>query len=142
MVANLDNMTDTFIMCNNAYFEGKLPLPNFKLIHRYTICGYFSYTENYFGEREFDAIIEFTDYYDFSDDMFVDLMCHEMIHYYLAYFEIDLNVKHGKEFRKMADRLNRKYNLCIEEDFDKSTLQRSEKAPLLQYWFSSIFGFP
>jgi len=140
MVADADNMRATFIKCNNAYFEGKLPLPNFGLVHRYDTCAYFHYNyDRWFGCKFYDPIIQFTDYYDFTEKMFVDLMCHEMIHYYLAYYGIDRKVKHGKEFNEMADCLNKKYRLHITEDYDKSTLKRSADAPLLKYWLSNLF---
>ncbi len=44
MVADADNMKATFIKRNNAYFEGKLPLPNFGFVHSYNIYAYFHYT--------------------------------------------------------------------------------------------------
>lgn len=140
MVADADNMRITFIKCNNAYFDGKLPLPNFGLVHSYDTCAYFHYSyDRWFGSKFYDPIIQFTDYYDFTEKMFVDLMCHEMIHYYLAYYGIDRKVKHGKEFNEMADRLNKKYRLHITEDYDRSTLKRSADAPLLKYWLSNLF---
>ncbi len=140
MVANIDNMRATFIKCNNTYFEGKLPEPSFALVHSYNTCAYFHYSyDRWFGSKFYDPIIQFTDYYDFTEKMFVDLMCHEMIHYYLAYYGIDRKVRHGKEFNEMANRLNKKYRLHITEEYDKSTLKRSADAPLLKYWLSNLF---
>jgi hypothetical protein len=139
MVANLDNMRAIFTKCNDKYFGGQLPEPSYELVHSYNICAYFHYSYDWFGSKFYDPIIRFTDYYDFTEKMFVDLMCHEMIHYYLAYFDIDRKVKHGKEFNEMADRLNKKYRLHIKVEYDKSTLKRSANAPLLKYWLSNIF---
>ena len=81
-----------------------------------------------------------TDYYDFTESQFVDIMCHEMIHYYLAYYGIDRKVKHGKDFNEMADRLNEKHHLHITEKYDKSVFKRSANAPLLKYWLSNLFA--
>ena len=139
MVANVDNMRATFIECNNKYFGGKLPEPSFELVHSYNICAYFHYSYDWFGPKFYDPIIRVTDYYDFTEKMFVDLMCHEMIHYYLAYYGIDRKVKHGKAFNEMANRLNKKYRLHIVEEYDRTTLKRSADAPLLKYWLSNIF---
>ena len=41
MVANLDNMLIAFDDCNMKYFEGKLPVPMFDLLHSFRTCGYF-----------------------------------------------------------------------------------------------------
>ena len=91
MVANQDNMLLTFDECNMKYFEGKLLFPQFGLLHSYRTCGYFhcNYQQVMFKRELYDYKISITDYYDFTEKQFVDIMCHEMIHYYLAYFGID-----------------------------------------------------
>ena len=139
MVANIDNMEVTFKKCNKAYFEGKLPLPSFGLVHSYDTCAYFHYSyDRWFGSKFYNPIIEFTDYYDFTAKMFVDLMCHEMIHYYLAYYGIDRKMKHGTEFNSMAERLNNRYRLHIIESYDKTTLKRSSDVSLLKRCLSKL----
>jgi hypothetical protein len=140
MVANVDNIRTTFIMCNNAYFKRQLPEPCFELMHSYKYCALFHYNYDIFGGCKFkDPIIRVTDYYDFADSMFVDLICHEMIHYYLAYYGIDRKVKHGQDFLNMANFLNQNYGLNIVVEYDKSTLIRSDGAPLLKYWLNQLF---
>ena len=142
MVANLANMADAFDKCNKAYFEGKLPIPQFDLLHSYLLCGYFEYTKGgWFDRTLYDSTISITDYFDFTEKQFRDLLCHEMIHYYLAYFGIDRGCHHGKEFKKMADRLNRKYGLNITKRIDTSTFKRRKGAPRFTYWLTQkIFG--
>lgn len=142
MIANLVNMADVFDKCNKAYFEGKLPIPQFELLHSYLLCGYFEYTKGgWFDRTLYDPTISMTDYYDFTEKQFRDILCHEMIHYYLAYFGIDRGCHHGKEFKKMADRLNRKYGLNITKRIDTSTFKRRKGAPWFTYWLTQkIFG--
>ncbi len=142
MIANLVNMADVFDKCNKAYFEGKLPISQFDLLHSYLLCGYFEYTKGgWFDKTLYDPTISITDYYDFTEKQFKDIMCHEMIHYYLAYFGIDRGCHHGKEFMKMADRLNRKYGLNITKRIDTSTFKRRKGAPRFTYWLTQkIFG--
>lgn len=41
MVANLLNMRLTFVECNVNFFNGKLPVPMFDLLHSFRTCGYF-----------------------------------------------------------------------------------------------------
>ena len=76
-----------------------------------------------------------TDYYDFTEQQFVDIMVHEMIHYYLAYFGQDRSCKHGKKFQEMAGRLNSDFGLHITSGVDISQYKRREGTPSLSYWF-------
>ena len=142
MVANLVNIADAFDKCNKAYFEGKLPIPQFDLLHSYLLCGYFEYTKGgWFDKTLYDPTISITDYYDFTEKQFQDILCHELIHYYLAYFGIDRGCHHGKEFKKMANRLNRKYGLNITKEIDTSTFKRRKGAPRFTYWLTQkLFG--
>ena len=65
MVANLVNLAETFNKCNNAYFEWKLPVPQFDLLHSFRTCGYFQYTKGgWFDKTLYDPTISMTDYYD------------------------------------------------------------------------------
>lgn len=123
MVANHDNMLDTFNLCNMEYFGGELMFPEFELLHSKNTCGYFKYTKGgWFDHTLYDPIIMMTDYYDFTDSQYRDIMCHEMIHYYLAYTGVDRNCHHGKEFKKMADQLNLNYGLHITKHKGTGTL--------------------
>jgi len=138
MVANQENMLMTFDTCNMKYFEGKLLFPQFDLLHSYRTCGFFQYA-GVFDNSILDPIISMTDYYDFTEKQFRDIMCHEMVHYYLAYFGMDRKCKHGKEFKSMAERLNRKYRLHITPTLDILQYKRREGTPSLSYWFIKHF---
>ena len=141
MVANQDNMLLTFDECNMKYFEGKLLFPQFGLLHSYRTCGYFhcNYQQVMFKRELYDYKISITDYYDFTEKQFVDIMCHEMVHYYLAYFGIDKKIKHGRKFKEMAEQLNRKYGLNITKTVDISQYKRRKGTPSLSYWFIKKF---
>lgn len=120
-------MSDIFDRCNMEYFEGELLSPQFGLLHSKKACGYFHCeTGGWFDHSVYDPVISMTDYYDFTEGQFVDIMCHEMIHYYLAYFGIDRKGKHGKEFNKMARRLNRRYGLHITPYLDLSKYKKNK----------------
>ena len=80
-----------------------------------------------------------TDYYDFTQKQFEDILVHEMIHYYLAYFGEDTNCTHGKKFKKMAEDLNRKYGLHVTPYLDLSQYKRKPGTPSLSYWFVQKF---
>ena len=136
MVANQHNMLLTFDECNMKYFEGKLLFPQFDLLHSYRTCGYFQYTTGgWFDKTVYDPIIFITDYYDFTERQFTDILVHEMIHYYLAYTGQDRKCRHGKKFKEMAERLNNQYGLHIVTEVDISQFKRREGTPSLSYWF-------
>lgn len=138
MVANLDNMLIAFDDCNMKYFEGKLPVPMFDLLHSFRTCGYFhcDYEQVWFSKKLFNFCISMTDYYDFTPKQFVDILAHEMIHYYLAYFGLDKSCSHGREFKKMAKRLNQTYGLNITKHLDISNYKRREGTSRFAYWFA------
>ena len=140
MVANHTNMLLTFDTCNMEYFEGKLLFPQFGLLHSYRTCGYFQYTKGgWFDKTLYDPTISITDYFDFTEQQFVDIMVHEMIHYYLAYFGFDRGCHHGKKFKEMAAQLNSKYHLNVTTKLDISQYKRV-KGPYLSYWLANTIG--
>ena len=136
MVANHENMFLTFDKCNMKYFEGKLPFPMFDLLHSFRTCGYFhcDYEQVWFSKKLYNFCISITDYYDFTQKQFEDIFVHEMIHYYLAYFGLDKSCSHGREFKKMAKRLNQTYGLNITKTLDISQYKRREGTSRFIYW--------
>lgn len=135
MIANLSNIESIFNKCNAAYFGNELPLPKFGVLHTNKWCGYFSFTESgsWFGKTFCDPCIEISDYYDYTERDFVNVLCHEMIHYYLLYKGIDRKCHHGQAFKEMAKQLNNSYDLHITETIDASHLKRNPNA---QSWFA------
>ena len=80
MVANQTNMLLTFDTCNMEYFEGKLLFPQFGLLHSYRTCGYFQYTKGgWFDKTLYDPTISITDYFDFTEQQFVDFMDYQIM---------------------------------------------------------------
>ena len=64
----------------------------------------------------------------------MDIMVHEMIHYYLAYIGEDMRCRHGRKFKSLAEKLNREYGLHIEKRVDISQYKRRAGTPSLCYW--------
>lgn len=142
MVANLVNLAENFNICNYVYFEEKLPVPQFGLLHSFRTCGYFhcDYEQEWFSKRLYNFCISMTDYYDFTPKQFEDILVHEMIHYYLAYFGIDKRCKHGRKFKEMAERLNRTYGLNVTKTLNISQYKRRRGTSALSYWFAKKIG--
>ena len=68
-----------------------------------------------------------TYYFDFTEEMYRNVLVHEMIHYYIAYNKIEDNKDHGVEFMKLAESLN-------------SSFKRNEKASKISWFFTKLFG--
>ena len=121
------------------YFEGKLIFPRFRILHSFRTCGRFEYIKGGWLDNTInDPVIRITDYYDFTPEQFDDVMVHEMIHYYLAWYGIDRRCSHGKAFKKMASELNLNYRLNITSTADVSKLKRREGTSALWYYLSTV----
>ena len=138
-------MPHIFWECNQLYFNNKLRTPKFGLIHTYRNLGKFEYR---WGEKKKPVkkrhmVILMSDYFDFDEDTFRNIMVHEMIHYYLylnstsdcSTFSRFLRVlgfknsDHGPEFMAMAESLNQKYGLNITISYDASNIPSAPNAP-------------
>ena len=131
MIADLNNMPHMFWECNRLYFNHKLPTPKFDVMHTYRKLGKFAYR---WGEKKKPfkkrfMVILMSDYFDFDEETFRNIMVHEMIHYYLAWNRIKTKKDHGKEFMEIAQDLNVKYGLNVTKTLDASSFQRTEQAP-------------
>ena len=127
MVADIFNMTQVFEECNSKYFGGELPTPDFDILtSSKNTCGYFQYNKGgWFDKNIYNPVISMTDYYDFTQKQFTDVMCHEMIHYYLALDGTDRKCRHGRAFQQMADELNLNYGLHITKRLDLSQYRKN-----------------
>lgn len=114
-------------------------------MHSYRTLGKFAY---FWGEKKkpvkkrYMAIL-MSDYFDFDEETFRNIMVHEMIHYYLylndtndcsifsrvlRFFSFK-NSDHGPEFMAMAQKLNEQYGLNITVTYDASSIPLSPNAP-------------
>ena len=135
----IDNFTllAKFIEYNNAYFSGMLPIPQFKLMHGCQTLGYFSYQYDEYNNA--NEMIQMTDFYDYTESQFRNVMVHEMIHYYLYYIGEDVQVNHGKAFNREAKRFNKTYGLNISQYIDITHMKPRKGASLLsRLWFKFI----
>lgn len=141
MIADFNTMPEMFSECNKLYFESSLPFPRFDLMSKTSILARFVYNPNKKGKHPIKwQKIKFSNCFDFPEDVFRNMMVHEMIHYYLAWNGIKDNRKHGKAFMKMAQELNEKYGLNVTVKIDASSFPKTENAPTHTGFFSRLFG--
>ena len=138
-------MPRMFWYCNEHYFNHELPNPKYGVLHSYSTLGRFSYNlgdKNKPVKKCYRAIF-MSDYFDFDEETFRNIMVHEMIHYYLflkgvsdcstvrrflRFFSFK-DYDHGPEFMAMAQKLNEKYGLSITKTYDASHIPSAPDAP-------------
>ncbi len=130
MIADYNTMPRIFWECNRLYFDQSLPTPRFGMMKKLNTLARFEYQNNKKGKAPIKRqIILFSEYYDFDEETFKNLMVHEMIHYYLAWNGVKTELDHGKEFMAIANELNEKYGLNVTKTLDASSFTRTEQAP-------------
>lgn len=140
MIADFNTMPQKFWECNEKYFNKELPTPKFGLLNKTSILARFEYNKDNKNKKHPIKwqTLYFSDCFDFEEKDFIEIMVHEMIHYYLAWNGIKDNKDHGKEFTKMANEISEKYGLNITKTRDASSFKRTENAP--KGFFKSLFG--
>lgn len=133
MLADYNTMPEMFWYCNREYFDHKLITPKFGIIHSFRILARFEYFKGEEKTRKRKKIL-FSDYYDFDETTFRDLMVHEMIHYYLLLYGKGDKKVHGEEFQEMARQLNEKYGLHITETVNTDNIPNAPGAPKRTWW--------
>jgi hypothetical protein len=106
MQLTTDFIKKNFIVFNNEYFEGKLRMPEFKVVHtkcRLGLCDWKTIS----GVRT-NYTISISDYYMFGEKKYQNVILHEMIHLYIRQNNIkDTRAHHGQVFYSIATRINR-----------------------------------
>ena len=145
MIADLNTMPRMFWYCNEHYFNHELPTPKYGVLHSYKTLGRFSYNhgDKHKPVKKRYRAIFMSDYFDFDEETFRNIMVHEMIHYYLflkgvsdcstarrflRFFSFK-DYDHGSEFMAMAQKLNEKYGLSITKTHDASHISSAPGAP-------------
>lgn len=141
MIADFNTMPIVFSDCNIKYFNHSLPTPKFGLMNKLHTLATYKHLKDKKNPKKFlvNEII-FTDCYDFEEKDFINLMVHEMIHYYIAFNNIKDNKEHGKEFMRIANEMNEKYGLNITKKVDASSFKKLDNAPKFDTFLEMLFG--
>lgn len=136
-----DTLEEVFDYCNQSFFENELPTPDFGLLRSYHTLGLF--THNYRSpksKRLRGQKISISVYIDWERKDLIEIMAHEMVHYYLEYKNIRPKKPHGKEFQEKAKELNEKYGLHISKKIDASNFKRLSGTPKFSWIMSHLLG--
>lgn len=123
MRPSLDYIKRKFEYYNRLCFEGKLPMPHVKLNMRYTAMGitrFRTVVEQDGRYSNTDFSIEISIRRDLPEEECIDTLVHEMIHYFIAYNNIEDNSPHGTVFQQKMHEIINTYGIRITIAFDPS----------------------
>lgn len=116
MKANIKFVTEKFNVFNRQIFANELPMLPIRIGHARTSLGGLACNKktNLFGKTQyynFRMII--SDSIDLPQEELEDIIIHEMIHYFIAYKQIQDTSAHGKLFMKMMNDINKRFGRHI-----------------------------
>lgn len=115
MIVTKGILLERFLKWRDLYFSDFLDVPRFVLTKNFMHVARFECTLNFCDGSICDETIYFSTEYDYTDKQLDELMCHEMIHYYLCKARIDQKCSHGIFFMNMAKEINKRFLLNIGE---------------------------
>jgi len=122
-------ITRKFDEFNKQMFAGKLPMLPIRLSNAKTFLGVCTYKKR----RGKDGRIERYDFalrinvrIDLTEEEVEDTIIHEMIHYYIGYYQIEDTSAHGKIFRQMMNTINERYGRHITISHKASKAQKEQ----------------
>lgn len=128
-IPNIQKVDNEYKTLNQILFNNKLPIPRFKITNDTKNVGYFTYTN--VNNKVVEPYIYVSAAYDYNDNDLDSVLAHEMIHFYLAYNQIDMQGTHGPDWQHLANQFNTQYGLNITENIDTSGYgQNSNPTPL------------
>ena len=131
-----EHLTAWFGEFNRNYFEGKLPQPRLALSRSRRQLGSMRFKRRMrMGRVEtYDHAIHVSILFEQGENEFKNVLLHEMIHYYIAYNNIQDTGPHGEVFRKMMNWLNSEHgwNMKVSEN-GKALQMAQENIPRREY---------
>lgn len=132
MRPTVEYLQKQFTFLNNQCFEGKLKPVNIVLSNASTFLGRLCFVrKRVWGKvRLSDFLIRISVRYDMEESVIIDTLLHEMIHYYIASFNIKDMSSHGEVFQKIMNALNARfgYHLSITHKVVDGTAMAEQKA--------------
>ena len=123
MRPTLDYIRKKFEYYDRLCFENKLPMPLIKLNMRYGTMGITQYrtvVDNDGKSSNADFSIEISVRMDLPEEEYIDTLVHEMIHYFIAYNNIQDDSPHGSVFQQIMHNITNTYGIRVTIAFDPS----------------------
>lgn len=112
MIITHQYVRDKFYEYNELMFEGKLPPIPIKIGTSRGRLGTCFYTVlRRPGQKPVNAFfhLRFSSAFDLPEEEWEDTIIHELIHYYLAFFEMNDKTPHGENFKRMMKDINARF---------------------------------
>ena len=110
MIITIPEVEEQFNKWNGIIFNDELPTPHFELMQTKSLLGQFC-PRWVLGEWTYK--IRISTFYDRPFESYVDTIVHEMLHYWIKYKGIKDTSSHGKQWKKYAAEISKKYGLTI-----------------------------
>ena len=116
MIADIDYIRNKFIYFNELCFDGRLPLLPIKIFNSRRSLGMLRFVKR----RKLNGTWHYSDFefristkIDRPEDVVIDTILHEMIHYYILYNQMQDSSPHGHLFKSKMYEINRKFGRNI-----------------------------
>lgn len=130
MIPTIEYIQNRFDEFNRQMFDGKLPAIPIKLSDAKTFLGRFSYRKivnRSTGKVEYvDLCLRVNARVDLPENMLEDVIIHEMIHYYIAYYHLEDVSTHGTIFIQMMNAINQRFGRHVSVSFKSTPEQREQ----------------
>ena len=116
MIPTVPYIEEKFALFNKQIFQGKLPVLPIVLSDAKTFLGACTYKKkkNLFAATTFyDFKLRINKRIDLPEAEIEDVIIHEMIHYYIAYFGLKDTSLHGKVFKQFMNQINARFGRHI-----------------------------
>lgn len=123
MRPTLGYIKEKFDYYNRLCFGGTLPVPQIGLNMRYGEMGitrFRTVVEQDGRYSNTDFSIEISIRRDLPEEEYIDTIVHEMIHYYIAYNNIEDDSPHGTVFQQKMNEITNAYGIRVTIAFDPS----------------------
>ena len=135
MIPTIEFMEINFPKLNTRFFEGKLTMPKFEIVHKQRVLGEYQpcFDLTPFGNDLQIDVIRMTDVYELTEHIALEVLCHEMIHLWTHQTEDPNNpgshlpVDHGKWFKRKAAEINSQSTFHIARTTDGTALVKVQK---------------
>lgn len=132
-----DYIRQRFDAFNAQIFGGKLPPIPIVMSNAKTFAGQCCYRSRrtLLGKTEnYDFRLKISRRVEMADDELDDIVIHEMIHYYIGYFQLKDTSSHGPLFRRMMDEINKRYGRHVSIRHDLTRQQTLQAAESVRRW--------
>lgn len=123
MRPTLEYIKEKFDFYNRLCFDGTLPVPPIGLNMRYGEMGITRFRTVVEQDERYsntDFSIEISIRRDLPEEEYIDTLVHEMIHYYIAYNNIEDDSPHGTVFHQKMHEITNAYGIRITIAFNPS----------------------